>query len=69
MVSFKINAWSISTIKIHIEFWLHMYMYIKILKLKQKLGFSCIMVKCIKPPWLLGYAYEGNAHRADNNNK
>jgi hypothetical protein len=41
----------------------------KILKLKQKLGFSCIMVKRIKPPGLLGYAYEGNAHRADNNNK
>jgi hypothetical protein len=46
-----------------------MWVVPKILKLKQKLGFSCIMVKRIKPPGLLGYAYEGNAHRADNNNK
>jgi hypothetical protein len=41
----------------------------KIMKLKQKLGFSCIMVNRIKPPWLLGYAYYGDAYRADNNNK
>jgi hypothetical protein len=41
----------------------------KILKLKRKLGFSYIMVNRIKPPWLLGYAYDGDAHRADNNNK
>jgi hypothetical protein len=41
----------------------------KSLKLKRKLDFSCIMVNRIKPPQLLGYAYEGDAHRADNNNK
>jgi len=41
----------------------------KSLKLKRKLDFSYIMVNRIKPPQLLGYAYEGDAHRADNNNK
>jgi hypothetical protein len=41
----------------------------KIMKLKQKLGFSHIMVNRIKPSLLLGYAYDGDAHRADNNNK
>jgi diguanylate cyclase (GGDEF)-like protein/PAS domain S-box-containing protein len=38
------------------------------MKLKRKLEFWYIMVNRIKPPQLLGYAYEGDAQRADNNN-
>jgi hypothetical protein len=39
------------------------------MKLKRKLEFWYIMVNRIEPPQLLGYAYEGDAQRADNNNK